>query len=208
VTILQARIRLRDAWVLLRAKFSATGRMKILQARIGLRDAWVLLRAKFSVGPLVAILATLVTLAFSGSTTWWAPASWAIAIVAIVAFFICRALFGYNGLWRREVLAQPNGGVSLALHYKGKVADRHTARGREASCTVEDPQERAITRTMSSAAAASGTSSTRPTSLEHQGSRAGRTRLPGANAMERCQHRDQHRASGISSMSAPSKAHD
>jgi hypothetical protein len=110
------------------------------QARIGLRDGWTHLRAKFTVGPVLVVLAAFFTLSVTGTTTWWSAGAGAIAIVAVVAFYIGRGLRGVNGVWRREFLPQPGGRVQLTLHYRGQIADRLTAQARrQCRCIVHDP---------------------------------------------------------------------
>jgi hypothetical protein len=111
------------------------------RARVGLRDAWSQLRAKFTVGPVIVVLVAFFTLAVTGTSTWWSAGAWAIAIVAVIAFYIGRGLCGFNGLWRREFLPQPGGRVQLTLHYRGSVADRLTVQARrECRCIVHDPR--------------------------------------------------------------------
>jgi hypothetical protein len=114
--------------------------VKLLQARIGIRDAWNFFRNRALLGSVVALLAVLVALVISGATTYWSLIAWFVVIGAATGFFLGRAMFGGNGLWRRDFAATPENQVHLSLHYKGKVADRLFTSGPELSCTVEDPR--------------------------------------------------------------------
>jgi hypothetical protein len=111
----------------------------LLRARIGLRDAWNVLRARFSVGLVMAVLVALVTLSLSGKTSWWPLTAWGIAIAALILFFVGGGLFGVNSLWRPEFLLQTDNGMYLALHYRHGVADR-LGHHLELQCIVQDPR--------------------------------------------------------------------
>ena len=105
----------------------------LLYFRIFARDVWSFLVDTRFFGLLVPIAAGLIAV-------WSAAYSMVVWLLLIVggAIWFSKALRGGNRYWARDFRAQGDRRVYLSINYKGNVADRLTAGGRQLACTIED----------------------------------------------------------------------